>query len=211
MRTLKYFASLLALVLMSIGLVAQVDFVTPEEMKDLMKNNEDLVIVDANKAKTYAASHLKGAINIYHMDLYKDGDIAGLIMDPADLAAFFGERGISETTPVVIYDDGSHKYDTRTYWILKYIGAQDVKILHKDLDEWAKLRLPLTTTATKLDAVTFTPTVNPAFIADLAEVEAAVEDQNDNVVLIDARTADEYKGITSSEGHIPTATVDTSN
>lgn len=205
MRISKVLSFLLAvLFLAGTSLSAQTDLISAKELKDLMKNNEDLVIVDGNKSSNYAASHIKGAINIYHMDLYQDGDLSGIIMSPEDLAAFFGDKGISETTPVVVYDDGSQKYSSRVYWILKYIGAEEVKILHKDMDEWAKVRLPLASAATILDPVTFTPDVNPEVFATLDYVKEN-KDRAD-VVLVDVRTAEEFNGEKSnSDGHIPGA------
>lgn len=187
----------------SFALTAQVDIIGAKDFMALKKNNKDLIIVDANKPKNYDVNHVKGAINIDHNDLYQDGDIKGLIMSPEDLAAFFGEKGINENSKVVVYDDGSHKYTSRLYYILKYIGATDVSILHKDMDVWRAARVPLTATPASLDATTFTPTVNEAIFADIEYVKTNKD--LPGFALIDCRTADEYNGVKKSEGFIPGA------
>ena len=187
----------------SLALTAQVDIIGAKDFMALKKNNKDLVIVDANKPKNYDVNHVKGAININHNDLYKDGEIKGLFMSPEDLAAFFGEKGISENSKVVIYDDGSHKYATRVYYVLKYIGATDINILHKDMDAWRAARVPLTATPASLDATTFTPGVNDAIFADIEYVKTNKD--LPGFALIDCRTADEYNGVKKSEGFIPGA------
>jgi thiosulfate/3-mercaptopyruvate sulfurtransferase len=206
MKTNRILSLVIGLVLaLTYGLTAQIDIISTEAFKDLMKANPELVIVDAGKSKSYAASHLKGAIHINHLDLYqKENEIDGLILSPEDLAAFFGNKGISEKSEVVIYDDGSQKYNTRIYWVLKYIGAENVKMLHRDMDEWGKFRLPLTSAATELKAVTFTPTVNPDLIADMDLVKKATDDKA--FFLLDARAPEEYDGSDGkSLGHIPGA------
>lgn len=183
---------------------AQTDIISAKEFMALTKSSDNLVILDVNKSKNYQASHIKDALYVNHMDLYKDGDISGLIETPENLAAFFGNLGIDENTTVVLTDDGSQKYNSRVYWILKYLGANDVKLLHKDMADWRSARVPLTSTPGKVKATaTFTPTVNPAIYADLEYVKANKD--REDIVLIDSRTADEYNGVSKSEGHIPGA------
>ncbi|MBK6904465.1 MAG: sulfurtransferase [Saprospirales bacterium] len=206
MKTYSMLSFVIGLVLMAImGATAQADLITAKDFMVRMKENPDLAIIDAGKVKTYATSHVKGAVHINHMDLYQKGNpIEGLILASEDLAAFFGSKGISEKSEIVIYDEGSQKYNTRIYWILKYLGAENVKMLHMNMDEWAKVRLPLVSTATEIKPVTFTPSLNPAVYADIEEVKQSIG--NPAVVLIDARTEAEYKGTTEdSQGHIPGA------
>jgi thiosulfate/3-mercaptopyruvate sulfurtransferase len=187
------------------GLTAQLDIISAKDFMGLMKANPDLVIVDASRAKAYATNHVKGAIHINHLDLYQKGnEIDGLILPPDELAAFFGNKGISETSEIVIYDDGSQRYNTRIYWILKYMGAENVKMLHMDMAEWGKVRVPLTPTPAELKAKTFTPNINPEILVDIERVKTA--NGNSQIVLIDARAEGEYNGTAEdSKGHIPGA------
>ncbi len=205
MKILKVFVSMLAFLLIAgFNIQAQGDIISADEFMKLTKADKTVVVVDANKSSNYDANHIKGAINIYHNDLYKEGDIAGLIKSPEELAVIFGEKGISETTTVVIYDDGSQKYSSRIYWILKYLGAENVKLLHKDMDAWRKARIPLTAQATTLETVTFTPDTGKEEL--MAGMHCIKKHQNDpRVVIVDNRTPDEYNGISKSEGHLPGA------
>lgn len=204
MRVSKFFSALLTLLLIAgAGLYAQTSIISAEDFKALMKNGDDLVIVDANKPSTYQDNHIKGAVNIDHNDLYQEGDISGLIKSPEELAAFFGEKGISENSKVVIYDDGSQKYNSRVYWVLKYLGAQDVTLLHKDMSVWGKVRLPLASTPTTLEPVAFNTNLRPEFFASTAYVKDNLD--NSSVVLVDVRTPEEFNGTSKSDGHIPGA------
>ena len=183
---------------------AQLDMINAAEYKALVKSDKNVVTVHAGKAKNYNANHLKGSILISYKSTDQEGDIKGLMLNPQGLATLFGESGISETNTIVLYDNGSQKYSTRMYWLLKYLGAPNVKILHKDKDAWRKARLVLVSTPTKGKTTTFTPTVDASILALMADVEASKADAN--VVLIDVRAADEYDGTAEkSNGHIPGA------
>ena len=204
MKISKLFVSFLTVcLLLSAALSAQTAIITADEFVALSKSNDALVLIDANKSKNYQASHIKGALHVNHLDLYREGDVSGLIKSPEELAAFFGALGVSETSTIVLTDDGSQKYNSRVYWILKYIGAKDVRLLHKDLNAWRKARLPLTSTPGKAAPTTFTPTVNPEILVDIAYVKE--NKSAEDVLLVDCRAPAEYKGEKSSDGHIPGA------
>lgn len=203
MKFLNSIAALILFLLASLTLNAQVDIINAKDFMVLTKKCDNLVIVDANKPKNYDVNHIKGAINIDHNDLYQEGDIKGLIKNSEELAVFFGEKGINENSRVVVYDDGSQKYSSRIYWVLKYIGANKVEMLHKDMDDWREARVPLTSVPGKYTATTFNTNVNFHLYADLDDVMNRKD--LPGVVLIDCRTSDEFNGLKKSEGHIPGA------
>lgn len=204
MKVSKFFASFLTFFLvLGAALQAQTDVISAKDFIALTKSSDDLVIIDANTTKNYQANHIRNAVHIYHNNLYKDGDISGLIETPENLAAYFGNLGITENSTIVITDDGSQKYNARVYWILKYLGAKDVRLLHKDMNDWRGARIPLTSAAPRTKPAIFTPTVNPDIYASLNYVKENKD--RDNVVVIDSRTPEEYAGQSKSEGHVPGA------
>jgi thiosulfate/3-mercaptopyruvate sulfurtransferase len=144
------------------------------------------------KRKNYKANHIKGSILVSYADVIKDGDIKGLMLDPEDLAKFFGEKGVSDKNTIIVYDNGSQKYSSRMYWLLKYLGASSVKILHKDYDQWRKARIMVTSAPAKGKATTFTANVNPAILANMADAKKSITDPN--IVLVDTRNAKEFSG-----------------
>jgi len=169
-----------------------------------LKSNKSLVVIDVQAADVYAKQHIQGAINIPHKSLYKPGPIEGQFKDVAELAAIFGKSGVSNTSKIIVYDDGSQKYNSRVWWVLKYLGATDVLLLHKDMAQMEAARIPMTATATALKATTFEPTVNTAMNIDMAAVAAL--GSNPKALLLDVREPDEYNGVDKdkkSQGHLP--------
>jgi thiosulfate/3-mercaptopyruvate sulfurtransferase len=202
MRTRLFLTVVISLVYLTT--IGKTDLISAKEFMALIKSVDNLVIIDAAEESIYKYSHVKDAVNIPHKSLYVEGGVEGIIKSPAELAKIFGSKGISENSKIVIYDDGTQKYSSRVYWILKYLGAKDVKLLHKDMDDWKKVRVPLSRMPAKVTATTFTPTVNKAIYADMVQVRAAKE----KAKIIDARTPEEFNGTSEkpvSPGHIPGA------
>ena len=196
----KLFFTTLALFAFTTGLFAQGDIISAAEFMKMFKTDKNLIVIDASKEATYTKTHIKDAVNIPHKTLYDDSEIEGLINEPDALAKIFGSKGVSETKTIVVYDGGSQKYSSRVYFILKYLGAPNVKILHKDMDEWRNARIPITKMPAKVQAATFTPKVNNSIIVDMAYVKSG------KATIIDARTPEEFDGTSDkSEGHIPGA------
>ena len=194
------FTTLLTL-LIATGLFAQGDIISAADFMKLVKSDKNLIIIDAGKADTYQKMHVKNAVNIPAASLAIEGnDIDGILKSPAALATLFGDAGVSETNTIVVYDEGSQKYSSRVYWTLKYLGAPNVKILHKDMDEWKTVRVPITRMPTPSGKATFTPNVNKNLYADIAQVKSG------KAKIVDVRTAEEFSGnADNSDGHLPGA------
>jgi thiosulfate/3-mercaptopyruvate sulfurtransferase len=181
-------------------------FIPAKEFAAELKSNKSMIVIDVQAPDVYAKQHIQGAINIPHKSLYKPGPIEGQFKDVAELAAIFGKNGVTNTSKIVIYDDGSQKYNSRVWWVLKYLGATDVSLLHKDMAQMEAARIPLTATAVSLKATTFIPTLNADMNIDMAAVK--VLSANPTALLLDVREPDEYNGIDKdkkSQGHLPGA------
>jgi len=198
----KIFLSLVG-ILIALGLQAQIS-ISAKDFAAELKTNKSLVVIDVQAADVYAKQHIQGAINIPHKSLYKTGPIEGQFLSTDELAAILGKKGVSNTSKIVVYDDGSQKYNSRVWWVLKYLGATDVILLHKEASQMEAARIPMTATAATLKVTTFAVTLNPSYTIDMAGVKAL----GANSVLLDVREADEFNGIDKdkkSKGHLPGA------
>nr|NQU89810.1 sulfurtransferase [Bacteroidota bacterium] len=204
MKNVKYIIGLISIFALGFTNLMAQDLISAKDFIAELKNSKELVIIDAGTADDYTKRHVRGAISVPHKELYKEGAIEGLIKSPDGLAKYFGDKGVSNTSAIVVYDDGSNKYSSRVYWILKYLGAENVKVLHKDMEkEWRAARVPLTAAVSTGKPVTFTPKPNATIIATIDEVKAGMN--NPNVIIIDSRAANEFDGTSEkpvSKGHI---------
>ncbi len=167
--------------------------------KAIMKKS--VVVIDARSSKKFKAdAHIKNAVNLAYADLQQTTPIKGVLKSSSEIAKLIGAAGIDGKKPVVVYDEGSGKYAGRMYWILKYMGVADVKMLDGNLKSWRTKRKPITKNPTMVKKANFTPKVNSGIIITTADVKKG------GVQLIDARSAAEFNGSDGkSKGHMPGA------
>lgn len=203
---IKQLIILTAFAFFSTSLLANVLIIDAKTLSTELKTNKSMIIIDVQAADVYAKQHIQGAINIPHKSLYKPGPVEGQFKSNEELAAIFSEKGVSNTSKIVLYDDGSQKYNSRVWWILKYLGATDVVLFHKESSQMELARIPMTATANKLKATTFEVNVNPDLNIDMASLKNAINESA--IVLLDNREQDEYNGVdkaNKSKGHLPGA------
>jgi len=199
---IKSFVLMIAFVLSASASIAQGDIITAKDFGKAIKD-KNTVVVSVQSKKNYGVSHIKGAIHLDHTKLYKEGKPEGLLKSPAEMAKIFGDLGISNTNNIIVYDGAKDKYAGRVYWILKYLGAKNVKLLEKDMKAWRSARVPLTKSPAKGKATTFTASIDNSVIVDMAWMKSHFKDAN--VVIVDVRETDEYVGTSTSHkspGHI---------
>jgi thiosulfate/3-mercaptopyruvate sulfurtransferase len=195
---------LLGLILFAASAISAQDIISASELAKISKN-KDVVVVCATSAAGYKV-HVTGSVNVPHTSLCTNEPIRTVIQSPANMAKILGAKGVSMDKTIVVYDEGSGKYAGRMYWILKYLGAPNVKMLNGNMKAWKAKRKPITSAPTKAKAATFASKADAAQLAKMADVKKAIG--NTSYVLVDARTPEEYAGTAETElrkGHIPGA------
>jgi len=185
--------------------IVHAGIISPKDLAKIM-NDKDVIIISARKTADYNKVHIPGAVNLWHNDLYKAGEIKGLLKSPDEIAKILGSKGISKTSRIIIYDGGKNTFSGRLYWIFSYLGCDNVDLLDGQMKMWRKARKPVTKKVTNISPATFQAAVNEDIIASTAYVKAHKDDAN--VVLVDVRSKEEFdgeKGETERKGYIPGA------
>lgn len=204
MKKNKYLLLGFFFLLASVISVQAQDLISVNELAKISKNS-DVVIVCASSSDNYKV-HITGAVNIPHNSLCNDKPVRNVIKPTSEMAKLLGESGVSTDKTIVVYDEGSGKYANRMYWMLKYLGAPNVKVLDGNFTAWKAGRKPITGAPAKVNATTFNAKTDASQMATMDEVMKAVGDHS--YVIIDARTPEEYAGTAETElrkGHIPGA------
>lgn len=173
-----------------------------KQMKD-----DNLVLIDMSDDTQYQRFHLPGAVHLpFDMLVVRQNNVSTPV--PQDkLIQLLGKLGISNQSSIVIYDDLGGLNASRLYWELEQLGHSKVAILDGGLVTWilegrgVTNRVPAARKPTTYAAA---KTGRP-LQASLQDV--APESRAKNVVLLDVRTEDEYKGNPKfpRSGHIPGA------
>lgn len=195
---------LLGLILFIASAISAQDIISVKDLAKISKS-KDVVIVWAGAEKGYKV-HITGSVSVPQVSLCNTEPIRNLMKPTDEMAAILGAKGISSDKTIVVYDEGSAMYAGRMYWMLKYMGAPNVKMLNGNLKAWKGSRKPITGSPTKSSAATFLAKADANILANMADVKKAIG--NSAFVLVDARTPKEFAGTAETElrkGHIPGA------
>lgn len=166
--------------------------------------------------RAYEQGHLPGAVFV---------DFKGDLTDPAQehggrsplpaperLAARFGALGIDRSTPVVVYEDGNGPAAARLWWVLKYLGHEDVYVLDGGYQAWIAAGYPVSAELPQPAQREFAPQVRSELLVGVDDVHAVsgrAKAGHGGVALVDSRDANQYKGLEAPfdpvAGHIPGA------
>ena len=120
------------------------------------------------------------------------------------LAVAIGRDGISNDNLVVLYSSSHLMWATRAWWLLRYAGHTNVKVLNGNLAAWLDAGLPVESGAKAYAAATFSPSERADVFVSTAEMVAGMED---GVCTVNALSPALYEGTGEfyygRRGHIP--------
>ena len=159
----------------------------------------------------YASGHLPAAVAVH-----LDRDLAAPVGDgtrgrhplpePAALQEALRRWGINEDSRVVAYDEADGTSAARAWWLLRWAGLEDVRVLDGGIAAWTAAGLPVTTElpSPRSGNVVVRPGAMPVLDAEGAAALIA-----GGGVLLDGRVEARYRGevepVDPVAGHIPGA------
>lgn len=170
------------------------------------------VEVDVN-TKSYDSGHIPGAVGWNWKEQLQD-QLRRTIASKDDFENLLEESGISNDTTIVLYGDNNNWFAAWAYWLLKYYGHEDVRILDGGRIKWEAEDRELTTEEPDYDKGDYT-------IGDVKDEYRAFRDDilpklnADDFGLVDVRSPEEFRGeilappglneLSQRPGHIPGA------
>lgn len=143
---------------------------------------EDLILDISPEADEY----IGGAINVNYEDFITTD---ARIKSASEIAAILGDAGISRDDSVVIYGEclpcgGGPVPATFTYWLLKYLGHDEVRILDGDVEDWKAAGLSASEAPATRPARDYIPKTNPDILATYDYVKSG------KAQIVDVRVAE---------------------
>lgn len=194
--------------------------VTAAELLRLLDRGDDVpLLLDVRwtlsgaQREKYLAAHLPGAV---FCDL--DAELAGApgnggrhpLPDPAALTSAMRRLGVAPGRPVVAYDAGPSAAAARAWWVLRWAGQADVRVLDGGLAAWLAAGGPV-------EGGDVVPAPAPEAVArpgsmpvlTTQDVEDVVAGADRDPVLLDARAGERFRAevepVDPVAGHIPGA------
>ena len=150
------------------------------EAEELLNKLGDgnLRIFDASVSDAmYRQNHIPGAAYFDH-ERFSDPDSPYLstILPETRLAEQIGAAGISNESEVVLYACGMLPYALRAWWVLRYAGHKNVRVLNGGLSAWEKAGGAVEPDIRRYEPASFSANFNPAMFASKEEVLASIEE-----------------------------------
>src|SRR5215472_17275869 len=169
----------------------------------------NLADIDAGE-RAYRAGHVPGAF-FMHIDRDLSGAKTGRngrhpLPEAHVLASTFGRAGIDSAKQVVAYDQNAGMWAARLWWLLRWLGHDQVAVLDGGFDKWLAEGRPSTGEVPAPRTARFTyKRSQPVASAD--EILRHIDDGA--LLILDARAQERYRGdvepIDPVAGHIPGA------
>lgn len=193
--------------------------VAPSWVADHLED-DSVVVVDcpwdgswwkAGNGGAYGRAHIPGAVCQSGHAYIKSGtaeDPSVSLPTEPEIVQLAAELGIGPESTVVVYDDWGSVFAARLWWVLRYSGHADVRVLDGGWQAWIEAGLPVSARPHEpREAAPFIPHFDEQRIATLEQVLEWCDDPAWQV--IDARSHEEWTGRELSGnrrgGHVPGA------
>ncbi|UTW45609.1 sulfurtransferase [bacterium SCSIO 12696] len=181
---------------------------------------KDMVIFDCRfslanteqNQQAYDISHIPGS-HYLHLDRDLSGPLGthgGRHPMPTrrHFEALMQRYGVNSNTLVVVYDDQRFAFASRLWWMLRYFGHQNVKVLDGGFSAWYQAELETTSQIpTVAKSGQFEAKEQTQWLLSYKDIAGNLD--NTSRLLIDSREAPRYQGLEEPidpiTGHIPGA------
>ena len=173
-----------------------------------------LVEVDYIPATSYILGHIPGAVLFdWKRDIIDSRKRD--VISKEDLEKSLQRIGVNNDTTIIVYGDFKNWFATFAFWIFKYYGVKDVRLMNGSRKKWLEEDRPISVDIPSYSRGNFKASdPNKSIRAFMNYVKDVIGTQDK--ILVDVRTNDEYNGKTLAPteyspeygqigGHIPGA------
>ncbi|MEQ7303832.1 sulfurtransferase [Enterococcus avium] len=183
-------------------------FVDAKWLNKQMKDNDKTVVIEASygEGKDYKNAHIPGALHIDTMEIETEENNWN-ILDAETCKDVFLKRGVTKTTPVVVYSSDINAA-ARVAFVAYWLGVDQVKILDGGLKAWEKADYKVEKGNQDAEAAKdFGAAVpgRPEYLISTSDDLLAAKEKNPDLVLASIRSWKEFTGKTSGYDYIENA------
>src|SRR5215475_8366321 len=134
-------------------------------------------IVDVRNPDEYRQGHIRSAVSMPLSEV--------LEKEPSAIIDILKNLGITDTLPVVIYDDTFGALAARVAWTFQYVGHDNTALLEVTFSQWKHMGLETESNDNTFPAAEHTLRINHKIHADASYVDLVKEQENK--FLVDTR------------------------
>ena len=157
-----------------------------DTLRSLIRRKKSVRIVDVRKAEDYQREHIPTAVSLPLARVLENDQ-------PEKIVPFLEELGISDTTPVVVYDDTFGALAARVAWTFQYVGHDNTALLEMTFKQWKEIGLETEKQQRSFPKARHSLNIRQDIYVDATYVEAAAAttttttNSKPNTLLVDSR------------------------
>ena len=160
--------------------------------------------VDYDPTANYGMGHLPGAVLFDWRKDINDPTRRDILSGPA-LQALFGRSGVSNDSTLVLYGDFNNWFAAFAFWVFKYYGVKDVRIMNGGRKKWIDEDRPLTKDVPTVAPTSYKPgKPDESLRVYYDHVRGKLEDvKQGHLTLVDVRSGKEFTGEVTAPPEYP--------
>ena len=169
--------------------------ISVEDLKEMM-DDENVVIAGVMVKGKY----IPGSVNLQEEDFNaKIAGVPDMRPTPEKWAEGLSKYGIDNDDTIVLYDAKNMLLSARVWWVFKYYGHENVKILNGGIEAWKNAGFDTESDPATREASSYEiKGENADVLATLDTIKTSYD--NENIVPLDTRSEKEWK-----KGRVPSA------
>ena len=183
------------------------DYAHPEALADTQwladhakDKNVRVFEVDVDTS-AYDQGHVDGAIGLNWRKDLQQHPVRDLI-DKKELEALLSRAGATNDSTIAVYGDNNNWFAAWFFWLLKYYGHKDARLVNGGRAKWVAEGRPLTNTIPTFTASTYTAKSPDAAVRALRDL--VLERVHDGKAkIVDVRSPKEYSGELLAPENLP--------
>ena len=149
----------------------------------------------------YEKGHVAGAIGLNWKSQLQQQPVRDLI-SKRELEALLSKSGVTRDTTIAIYGDNNNWFAAWFFWVLKYYGHKDARLVNGGRVKWVAEGRPVTTDVPTYPASTYSASTPDESVRALRDQVLQVA-RNGGTSLVDVRSPKEFSGELLAPENLP--------
>jgi thiosulfate/3-mercaptopyruvate sulfurtransferase len=144
-----------------------------DTLRSVLRRKKIVRVVDVRRAEDYQKEHIPTSVSLPLARILENDQ-------PEKIVGFLEELGISDNTPVVVYDDTFGALAARVAWSFQYVGHENTALLEMTFKQWKELGLETEKQQRTFTRAKHSLSIKKDIYVDASYVEATTLANNNN-------------------------------
>ena len=167
--------------------------VTPKEAVKLI--DQGIIVVDVRSSEEYGLNHVSGSVNIPMSEITVSEPYANMLPEASRIEEVMSGAGITQQDQILVYDDADNMQAARFQWSLNMYSNFNVRVISGGFEALKNQGVEMTSDKTEVEPAEYVAgEYQKSLIVSLDYIKALINTPDENTIIIDTRSDEEYYG-----------------